>query len=591
MIEDIFKNHKNWGEGMKQMVSEPMNVLTIGAIGASFLPLGTAGGIVTMAAVTIIMVGLIVKGILDDRVETGLHVPYATESDKSNAVAEYTCTGWQRDITDPFGNTFMLGSSGKKLPKQTTFVEGWVTKPLLAKSGPNYNSTSASMISQINGTYTDTFFSDADTSCINYARTQLSLSSIGDVIKLYLQLPGSYDRPVVTTRIYIFDKKLCSNLPTPMWRSGSRSSANLLWCLPEQPPETWADPSIGPLAKVISVQLFGGVINQNGPRYYTVSGVTVVDSNVNIVDGLFLSQFPPNNPRARIVNPVSNGAIPPVWSFGVLIQIPSSSTILNTPLPTGTRAEIIESEFAKNRIWTDGTDPTAPNFPFAAGPQEDRRSDRTNDIYYQLVYDKSIFAPVCQCSAGVKDDANKQCIVPIQGFTPVNGACPASQTQLGMSCISCPASYDLSSGTGSGFTNVDIPGYASVSLGCTKSCMALPSLLFDDKKLSPHFSYTTINSARRTMCQEQLIYDPKTVDSKCWGYLSIGFTGYKFSPMSVPATRSTASSGLTCDPGRYKSGNTCINCPDPLPTGAAWSNPGVDCSTVFVSFSSTNIRM
>ena len=609
LVEDMFRNHKNWNEGMKQTMKEPMNQLTVSALGISLLPMSTSGGIITMAAVTLAMIGLIVQGILDDRVEAALHVPYATEDDKSNAIAEYTCTGWQRDITDPFGDMFTLGNLNNKIAKQTTFLEGWVTKPILAKSGAYYNSPSASMISQINGTYTDTFFSDRDTYFINksvdiaevgnkfievFTLGQVTDAvSYGAALRQYLENPGNFDSPV-TTRNYIYGKKLCSDFSTPMWRSGSRSSLNQIWCLPEQPPTSWADPSIGPLAKMISVQLFGGVVNQYGQRYYTVSGVTVEDSNVNLVDGLFLSQFPPNNPRARISNPVSNGAFPPVWSFGVLIQNPSSSALpVNTPLPTGTRAEIIESEFAKNRIWTDGTDPTAPNFPEAAGPQADTRSDRSNDIYYQLVYDKSIFAPVCQCSTGVKDDTNKQCIVPIQGFTPVNGTCPASQTQLGMSCISCPASYDLSSGTGSGFTNVDIPGYASVSLGCTKSCMSLPSLLFNDSALSKHFSIFTINNARRTMCQEQLMYDPRTVDEKCWGYLSIGFTGYTFSPMTVPATMSTASSGLTCDPGKYKSGNTCVNCPDPLPAGAAWSNPGVDCSTVFVSFSQpgSNIRM
>jgi hypothetical protein len=595
LVNDMFRNHKNWNEGMKQTMKEPMNQLTVAAMALTpLMSFSTAGGIITMAAVTLAMVGLIVQGILDDRVERGLHVPYATEDDKSNAIAEYTCTGWQRNITDPFGDMFTLGTTGLKIAKQTTFVDGWVTKPLLAKSGPYYNSASASTISQINGTRTDTFFSDRDTRCINYAKTLLQGSSIGDVIRRFLELPGNYDavwnNGLITTRTYIDPKKLCSDLSPPMWRSGSRSSANLLWCLPEQPPQTLADPSIGPLARMIAIELSVGAAvftrTVTTSISYTVTGVTVKDPSVNLVDGLFFTPSPfQNSSRAIIRNPVSNGATPPVWSFSLQVQDPNTG--FRTPYPAGTQfwAEIAESELAKNRIWTDGTDPTAPNFPAAAGPGPDTRSDRTNDIYYQLVYDKSIFAPVCQCSTGVKDDTNKQCIVPIQGFTPLNGTCSASQTQIGTSCVSCPSSYELSSGTGTGFTNVDIPGYASVSLGCTKSCMSLPSLLFNDSALSKHFSLFMINNARRTMCQEQLMYDPRTVDAKCWGYLSIGFTGYNFSPMTVPATRSTASSGLTCDPGRYKSGNTCVNCPDPLPAGAAWSNPGVDCSTVFVSFS------
>jgi hypothetical protein len=554
------------------------------------MSVSTAGGIITMAAVTLAMVGLIVKSILDSRVETGLHVPYATEDDKSNALAEYTCTGWQRDIAYPFGDTFVVGTSNRKLPKQTTFLEGWVTKPLLAKSDANYNSLSASMISGINGTHIDTFFSDRDTQCINYAKTLLPGQSIGAVIRSFLELPGTYDAVwndgLITTRTYIDPKKLCSNLSPPMWRSGSRSSANQLWCLPEQPPESWADPSIGPLAKMISIELKGGTVVQMSGTYFRVNGVRTEDPDATLVTGLFLSQFPPNNQKAIINDLSSDGGTPPVWTLGVKLQNPYNGVLpYGTELADGTRAEIIESEFAKNRIWTDGTDPAAPNFPTAAGPQADTRSDRTNDIYYQLVYDKSIFAPFCQCPTGVKDDTNKQCIVPIQGFTPISGTCSGNQTQVGTSCVTCPASYDLSSGTGAGYTVVNIPGYASVSLACTKSCMALPKLLFNDAKLSRYFSYFTINDARRTMCQEQLLYDPRTVDSRCWGYLSIGFTGYKFSPMTVPRS--------TCNRGQYKSGNTCVNCSNQLPAGSVWGNPGVDCSTVGVSFgtSGSGIRM
>jgi hypothetical protein len=592
LVEDMFKNHKNWNEGMKQTMKEPMNQLTVAAMALSpVMSLSTAGGIITMAAVTLAMVGLIVQGILDSRVEAGLHVPYATENDKSNALAEYTCTGWQRNLTDPFGDTFTVGTTNRKIPKQTTFLEGWVTKPLLAKSGPYYNSASASRISQINGTRVDTFYSDRDTNIIN----DVVGVSIGARIRLYLGYPGFYEG---TTRNYIYPKKLCSDLSPPMWRSGSRSSENLLWCLPEQPPATLADPSIGPLAKMISIELNDGLTFINTPVIglgipgIAVTNVTVKDPTVDIVDGLFFRPSPAqNSSRAIIRNPVSNGATPPVWSFSLELQY-QTPNIRSFPAGTQFWAETAESELAKNRTWTDGTDPTAPNFPIAAGPQADTRNDRTNDIYYQLVYDKSIFAPFCQCLTGVKDDTNKQCIVPIQGFTPVSGTCSGNQTQVGTSCISCPATYDLSSGTGAGFTDVVIPGYATVSLACTKSCMALPSLLFDDATLSRHFSYFTINDARRTMCQEQLIYDPRTVDSRCWGYLSIGFTGYNFSPMTVPASTSTAVQSLTCNPGRYMSGGTCVNCPDPLP-GFAWSNPGVDCSTVGVSFSQpgSNIRM
>ena len=629
IIDDMFKNHKNWNEGFKQTMKEPLSQLTVASIGipvvvagaesaALFLaarggaaaaayatqytatmsatafqaPLygavsvGATVGIVFMAVIAIAMVGMTVDDILNNRQEAGLHVPFSTKND-GTALAEYTCTGWQRRVLrdpypqantappDPFGDTFAIGNNGNKLPKMVTFIDGWVTKPLLSKTGSGVSSSPASMISQINGTVEGTFYSDNDTSWINYVYNTFGKpfgDSFGDSLSQYLGYPGFYDG---TTREYV-TKKFCSkDFSTTMWRSGSRSSTNQLWCLPEQPPVTWADPSIGPLAKIISLELSGGTISvtKTPEGFHSVSGVSVIGGGT-LTDGLFLSQFPPDSPKAIIRNPVSTGT-PPVWSFGVQTQRP----VVVPPMafPAGTRAEIIESEFAKNRSWTDGTDPTAPNFPQAAGPEADTRNDRTNDIYYQLVYDKSIVAPRCQCSSGIKDGVNKQCVVPITGSTPVSGTCATGQTPIGSSCISCPTGYDLSSGGTSGFTNVDIPGYATVSLGCIRSCMTLPSLLFDNTTLSKHFNLTTINSMRQTMCQEQFMNDlsGKTVDSKCWGYLSVGFNKFTFLPMTVGKIEHSGST--ICDPGRYRVGNSCVDCPNTLPSGSQWVSPGTNC--------------
>ena len=97
------------------------------------------------------------------------------------------------------------------------------------------------------------------------------------------------------------------------------------------------------------------------------------------------------------------------------------------------------------------------------------------------------------------------------------------------------------------------------------------------------------------MCQEQLIYDPRTVDPKCWGYLSIRFTGYTFMPMTVsggnpPITplpiiliASTSFTGaFTCVPGAFPLGSTCAACGFTLPSSSTWANPGKDCSAKFL---------
>ena len=66
-------------------------------------------------------------------------------------------------------------------------------------------------------------------------------------------------------------KRLCYEGTTPMIRAWSASLANSMWCIPPQPPESWADPNIGildPLATQYAVNRswtnFG-----DGPEYFS----------------------------------------------------------------------------------------------------------------------------------------------------------------------------------------------------------------------------------------------------------------------------------------------------------------------------------
>jgi len=45
-------------------------------------------------------------------------------------------------------------------------------------------------------------------------------------------------------------KRLCSNLPTPMIHAWAAPLGNKLWCLPPQPPSSWANPNIGTLTPI-----------------------------------------------------------------------------------------------------------------------------------------------------------------------------------------------------------------------------------------------------------------------------------------------------------------------------------------------------
>ena len=753
MLDDMCKNHKNWNEGTKELLKQPTNavvftaIITTAATGATYVAASALGaaavasaatgvGVILAAALMIAMAGTMASDIINDKVESGLKSPYGTNTDKT-AIAEYTCTGWQRDPADPFRSRFLIGKTGHKLPKNVTFVQGWVTKPILSKTGSVFNDSSAQTISQIYGTVENTFFSDKDTRLIKLLQDQQSQTDIGPLIRQYLGYPGFYEG---TNRDYV-TKKFCSkDFSTVMWRSGSRSSANQLWCLPEQPPASWADPDIGPLAKIVQpITLSSGIVRRKEPsvNLYLISNVVVSGTN-QITSGLFLTNFPcggqsiihslqgknifkewsfyvqstgevlpprvtenadhiicppgwkqetvgscvnqscpdgyfysglvcwPNGsdplmpskvPRLRSCSDFGDGLDDdktscwrrPVWSscvsktpnwwplgggecvagltktvmvadvtdreycppgythvagsctaYSVIKEIETLYDVGVCPYPNqvkrsayddcvcktgyyrtlpgfghdvcykppvfshpgwcsagGTgysiptmQAYLDDSEVAKNRSWTDGTDITAPNFPDGATYATDRRLDRPNDIFYQLVYDRSIFASQCVCSATeTKDTENNVCISSAfkePPYTPVGDFCSVLshtliELEVGSTCLQCPDGYHAETTAGStvpaGYTQ--IPS-SQVSVGCKKSCLTLPTLLFDDTKLLKYFSMSTINSARREMCQEQLLNDPtgKNVDSKCWGYLSIAFTGFKFLPMTIPASSS-----------------------------------------------------
>jgi hypothetical protein len=573
MLSDAFKNHKNWGEGLRVTLSDPMNAVNFSSMafpaaqglttkGISVLArLGStnaakalrvmnskaftafgrtvtragAAGLAIQAALMITIVVLQVTAKLEELREVGLSVP-------RDVIGDFTVTGWSRDEDDPFGDTFMLNETGGALPTSAGFVDGWVTKPLLARNGSSYDSAAASRISQIYSTTKGNFYSQRDTDIVNNLANILYIPfgrTWGDALSDYLGWPAAYNYRTDMNAIY--GKMYCSkDFTTRMWRSGSQSSTNSLWCLPEKPPETWAHPEIGPLAKIISIQMTGGTITRVSSTQYNVTGVTVVDDGRRLTNGLFLKNDSVTGGVKAVITNVASSGDPPIWSFTFTLKTsPSNFTVPNS-LGVSSLAEISESQHSKNRVWTDGTDPGAPNFPEQATPNANIRSDRSNDIYYQLVYDKSIFQPSCTCSEGeVKDSVNNECQSTsfLQSYTVLpNATCNSTQhTLIGTSCVQCPVGYDIQTSmtAQSGFVKIAPTDLYWVS--CAKSCLKLPALLFNDTVLARHFSYDTINTMRRSMCQEQLIHDNsgKTVDSRCWGYLSVAFTGYKFLPMTI----------------------------------------------------------
>ena len=58
------------------------------------------------------------------------------------------------------------------------------------------------------------------------------------------------------------------------------------------------------------------------------------------------------------------------------------------------------------------------------------------------------------------------------------------------------------------------------------------SVIWDDAKLSKYFDGITINNIRQSTCSEDF-FDNKPVDPRCFGFLQVSVSSYKFSPMTI----------------------------------------------------------
>ena len=68
------------------------------------------------------------------------------------------------------------------------------------------------------------------------------------------------------------------------------------------------------------------------------------------------------------------------------------------------------------------------------------------------------------------------------------------------------------------------------------------SVIWDDAKMSKYFDGTTINYIRQGTCQDDFYATDADVpvDPRCFGFLQVAFSNYKFSPMTLMATVSNA---------------------------------------------------
>jgi hypothetical protein len=69
--------------------------------------------------------------------------------------------------------------------------------------------------------------------------------------------------------------------------------------------------------------------------------------------------------------------------------------------------------------------------------------------------------------------------------------------------------------------------------------------IWDDAKMQKYFDGTTINYIRQGTCQDDFYAtdaqgNPVPVDPRCFGFLQVAFSNYKFSPMTLMGTISNA---------------------------------------------------
>jgi hypothetical protein len=137
-----------------------------------------------------------------------------------------------------------------------------------------------------------------------------------------------------------------------------------------------------------------------------------------------------------------------------------------------------EQNIYTNRAWTNGKEPSYPQYPIGTTGYRDGAPFKPGDANlwkYQLVYDKLTFG---------------------------NAHLPANN--------------------------------------------GMPTHLWDTAKLRAHFRDSKIAEMRRYYCQTAFTKyiqtkdtaNPKPMNSKCFGYLSIDLPGYKFLPMTILARNS-----------------------------------------------------
>jgi hypothetical protein len=207
----------------------------------------------------------------------------------------------------------------------------------------------------------------------------------------------------------------------------------------------------------------------------------------------------------------------------------------------------VTSEFVTSNTWTDGSDFYTAQYPMTAVAAMITDPDyrvKSDYWYYQLSYDKNnmigmngqLSKTLTITNAGTgytSGPCNLTIGAPPQGGSRATGTAiinnngtvgSVSLTYPGYGYTSAP-SVSLQ-GCGGG-TGANITASVSEHAGYPKN-------LWNTSLLQVYFTDSTINSMRMHYCTNSLkdFVDGSSVDPKCWGYLNVLVNSYKFTPMT-----------------------------------------------------------
>jgi len=257
----------------------------------------------------------------------------------------------------------------------------------------------------------------------------------------------------------------------PLMRIMTNATQNALWCIPQKPWDSYADPAIGKLVLE-----------------------TGLKQNRSWTDGA--SYDSPAYPAGALKASAHYTA----WDDA------NCSTFSNCPVTDSTKCTLSPS--------TQGN---------SVGP-----------VYYQLVYDPKnmTVASTTATSASMSSDQQTLTVVSTSGFDVGSILTADSATALGITTgtvkvtavLSAPSRLTIS------YPFQSTTGATGVTIKTT-----MPSKLWDTAYLSKYFYDFTINEMRQYYCLEAFAADMtgETLDPKCFAYVSARTTNYVILPQTI----------------------------------------------------------